>query len=156
MKSIGNWLRKIFPKVDRYASLRKFEVFAQFNTYNLYILNNFLHQRDFKAGEMIYEKGYPMETVLFIESGEVELFPGHDIDQGEILGSGEIIGLVDLFSRKSRSDHAKTHTDCTLFALSKADMQEMIKQNPELGTVFLTGVCAYLSKISANSVAKGQ
>ena len=151
MKSIGKWLRELFPRVDRYAGLRKFQVFASFNAYHLHVLNNFLHQRDYKAGEMIYEKGFPLETVLFIETGEVELFSGHDTCTGNILGAGEIIGLVDLFSQKARSDHAKARSPLSLFALSKVDMQDMISQNPDLGIQFLTGVCAYLGKLAGNA-----
>lgn len=146
MNSIGNWLRKFFPRVDRHAGLRKFEVFTSLNAYHLHLLNSYLHQRDFKAGEMIYEKGFPLETVLFVEAGEVEIFDSHQIDSSRILISGDIIGLVDLFSADARTDHAKARTDLTLFAMSKADMHEMIRQNRELGTLFLIGVCAYLSK----------
>lgn len=144
-------MRRVFPRVDRFEGLRKFEIFSNLNAYHLHVLNKYLHLRDYQAGEMIYEKGFPLETVLFVDSGEVDIFADHEIDQFQTLGSGEIIGLQDLYSHDVRSDYAKARSSVSLYAMSKVDMTEMIKQNRELGTIFLTNVCAYLSKLSKTS-----
>ena len=69
LKDVFAWLKAVLKKPDKYADLKLFPVFSEFSSFELYLLNNFLYKRTYQAGEMLYDKGHPLEVIFFVLSG---------------------------------------------------------------------------------------
>ncbi|MEN6444598.1 MAG: cyclic nucleotide-binding domain-containing protein [Candidatus Cloacimonas sp.] len=154
LKDIFAWLKEVLKKPDKYADLKNFPVLSELNSFELYLLNNFLHKRTFAEGEVLYEKGHPLEVVYFILSGKIEangsIYPaGHNI-----IGANQVLGIIDMFNEETRSCSAKAITTTSVYAISRFDLMELIKQNPHLGIKLYTAFCKMLSNYIFKITAK--
>ena len=140
------FIKKIFPPKEAHTELKKYQIFKTLNDRELQFVYNCLHQREFKAEEIIFEEGFPLEVIYFIESGEVELSSKKEPEKKLILKENDVFGLIDLFSGQKRRMTAKALSDATLFALSKSDFEELINRQPSLGTKILWSSCQLLAK----------
>ena len=141
-----NLFKKIFPHKEEHSELRNYPIFKTLNSRELQFVYNCLHHREFKAEEIIFEEGFPLEVIYFIESGEVELSSKKEPEKKLILKENDVFGLIDLFSGQKRRMTAKALSDATLFALSKSDFEELINRQPSLGTKILWSSCQLLAK----------
>ncbi|HNZ33310.1 MAG TPA: cyclic nucleotide-binding domain-containing protein [Candidatus Cloacimonas sp.] len=145
LKDVFAWLKTIMKKPDKYADLKLFPVFNECSSFELYLLSNFLHKRTYQAGEILYDKGYPLEVIYFVLSGEIEV-TGPTHPQGcYVIGKNQVLGLIDMFSEETRSSSAKAITDVTTYVISRFDLLDLAKQNPHLGVKLLYAFCQTLS-----------
>ena len=145
--SFQTLFNKIFPHKEEHTELLKYSLFKNLNSRELQFVYNCLHHREFKAEEIIFEEGFPMEVIYFIESGEVELSSKKEPGKKLILKENEVFGLVDLFSEQKRRVTAKALSDTTLLALTESDFKELINRQPSLGIKILWSSCQLLTKI---------
>lgn len=96
MNKMWDWARSMWHKPSIYMQYRRFSIFKGLNSFQLYLIHGLMHKREFKAGEVLYEVGYPMEVVYFVEKGEICLNDG-----GQIIGKNQVLGLWDLFVGES-------------------------------------------------------
>ncbi len=90
-------------------------------------------RRTFKAGEVLYRKGELADGVSYIASGQVKL-QEHD----QILGPGELIGEIGLFSPdKRRTQSIICATDGELYRMTDEMIYRLYYQNPKLGFYFM-------------------
>jgi len=90
-------------------------------------------RRTFKAGEVLYRKGELADEVGYIASGQVSL-QEHD----QILGPGELIGEIGLFSPdKKRTQSIICETDGELYRMTDEMIYRLYYQNPKLGFYFM-------------------
>jgi len=90
-------------------------------------------RRAFKAGEVLYRKGELADEVGYIASGQVKL-EEHD----QILGPGELIGEIGLFSpEKRRTQSIICETDGELYRMTDEMIYRLYYQNPKLGFYFM-------------------
>lgn len=145
IKDKFDWLKTIWKKPDKYADLKKFPVLSELSSFELYLLNNFLHQRKFNKGELLYDKDHPLEVIYFILSGKVEV-TGPTHPKGRfIVREFQILGLIDMFKEEIRSSSATALTEVTAYAVSRFDLKDLFNQNPHIGVKMLTAFCQTLS-----------
>lgn len=90
-------------------------------------------RRTFKAGEVLFRKGDLADEVVYIASGQVKL-EEHD----QILGPGELIGEIGLFSpEKRRTQSVICETDGELYRMTDEMIYRLYYQNPKLGFYFM-------------------
>jgi len=90
-------------------------------------------RRTFKAGEVLYRKGELADEVGYIASGQVKL-QEHD----QVLGPGELIGEIGLFSPdKRRTQSIICETDGELYRMTDEMIYRLYYQNPKLGFYFM-------------------
>ena len=90
-------------------------------------------RRTFKAGEVLYRKGELADEVGYIASGQVKL-QEHD----QVLGPGELIGEIGLFSPdKRRTQSIICETDGELYRMTDEMIYRLYYQNPRLGFYFM-------------------
>lgn len=144
------WLGKILQKPDIYVDIKRIELFSDLNSFQLYQLNNYLHSRHYKAGETIFEQGYPQDAVFFIQSGEVRV-TGPLIGTDSIrLRKGDFIGIIDMFHEGFRSSTAIAGSEVTTLAISKNDLESLISRDRDMGQKILRAICRYLSALYVN------
>ena len=90
-------------------------------------------RRAVKAGEVLFRKGDPADEVVYIASGQLKL-QEHD----QILGPGELIGEIGLFSpEKRRTQSIVCETDGELYRMTDEMIYRLYYQNPKLGFYFI-------------------
>ncbi len=145
MQQYIEWLKKILHKPNRYAHLKRFSIFKELSSFELYLVSNHLHKRSYKTGEVLFEPGFPLEAIYFIEKGEIEILgPSHPSGHS-ILKKNQFLGLMDMFHENIRSSKATAITDLQVLAISQADLKELINKNPRLGIKILLEVCSSFS-----------
>jgi CRP-like cAMP-binding protein len=145
MDKILKWLKTLFNKQDKYISLRRYPIFKELTSFELYLLNNFMHARSYKVGEILFDKDYPLEVIFFIEKGEIEI-EGHTHPRGKnILKKNQFLGLMDMFHENIRTSKATALTEVQALAISKSDLLDLVNKNPRMGVKILSGVCKSFS-----------
>ena len=90
-------------------------------------------RRAFKAGDILFRKGDLADEVVYIVSGQLRL-QEHD----QILGPGELIGEIGLFSpEKRRTQTIVCETDGELYRITDEMIYRLYYQNPKLGFYFM-------------------
>lgn len=140
------FIKKIFPPKEVHTELKKYQIFKTLNDKELQFVYNCLHRREFEAEEIIFEEGFPLEVIYFIESGEVELSSKKAPERKFVLKENNVFGLVDLFHGQKRRMTAKALSDTTLLALAESDFKELITRQPTLGTKILWSCCQLMAK----------
>jgi CRP-like cAMP-binding protein len=86
-------------------------------------------KEEFKKADVLFRKGDEAHALYYLESGSVRL-----PEIGIILGPGEIIGDIGIFSPfKERTTSAVCETDLMVLVLSNQKVLELYYQNPEFG-----------------------
>lgn len=130
---------------DQYAFLKQFCIFEGLTLMQLKQVDNLINRREFKAGEYLFEEGYPMEALYFLESGEIELVskmggaPQH-------LSSGAILGMIDAQLEGKRRSTAKALSNSVAYSISITDLNYLIDHNPVLGIKLLRAIARYFSQ----------
>jgi len=138
------WFQRLLNPRDEHKHLLRYSLFKDLNAHQRSLVASFLHSREFRAGESVFERGYPLEVIYFVESGEMELTPLFDGDASTVLKKNQFVGVLDLFSGKKRLSSAKALTDLKLKALSEDDLQEILTRDPALGVKLLQACCCFM------------
>ena len=78
-------------------------------------------------------KGDRGDAVFFIASGAAEV----DLPQGRIpLGTGDVFGEMALITGEPRQADVRSQTYSRLLVLRRADFQNLMRANPDLGAKF--------------------
>ncbi len=161
LKLILGWLKSLFHKADKNAYLKEISIFRKLDSFELYLLNNFMHHRSFKAGELLFDKDYPLEMIFFIESGEIEVLGKAHPSGRSVLKKNQWIGIMDMYHENIRSSSARAITPVEANAISRKDFVDLMDNNPHMGVKILSGICEsfsdYIFQIcaDASSITKG-
>jgi len=147
-------LKHYFITKTHHHELRRYVIFKGLSNFELHLLHNYLHRRQFKAGDTVFEKEYPLEAVFFVEKGELEVCGKFSSGGRTVLKRNQFIGIIDLFYENTRSSSAKALTDLTVLALSRNDFWDLVTKNKALGIKLLTACCHFLSRHIATLVSE--
>jgi CRP-like cAMP-binding protein len=110
-------------------------------------------QREFTAGEVLFEEGAPASGCHIVRQGRVQLSVGIRETERvivESVGPGELVGMSALLGRKYRSKYEFTATamtcTSTLF-ISSRELVRCLKAHPELRMLVLTALSANVQRI---------
>ena len=120
MKFILPFLRSYPPHLDR---LRRLSLFSDLTPRELGIVDTLLHEREYRAGEVIFDEGEVGQTIYFLLEGEVTICRQGHPDDGQLarLGSGEFFGELGLLDDSIRTAQARAATDSRLLVLFRDD-----------------------------------
>lgn len=99
-----------------------------------------LRRRQVSPGEAVITEGQPSDALFVIEAGWVRL-EGKNIDQAVTLanlGAGGLLGESDVLLNRPYSMTARVAgtTPAHLLVLTRADLEELIRQRPSIGLKF--------------------
>jgi CRP/FNR family transcriptional regulator, cyclic AMP receptor protein len=112
----------------------------------------YTHVRSYHAGEVIFRKGEPGESMMVIVSGQVKIsVSGLDGKEAvlAVLGAGEIIGELAILDSKPRSADATALATSELMVLRRRDFVPFIERDPTLAIRLLVMICERLRRTSA-------
>ena len=82
----------------------------------------------YRAGDVIFERGQPAESMYVIADGEVEISVGSR--QMDVLGREAIFGEMALVTREPRSATARARTDCRVVAIPEKRFLFLVANTP--------------------------
>src|SRR5436190_8548422 len=99
----------------------------------------FMQMESHRAGDVLFVRGEPADTLCVIERGEV-VFP----EIGRRVEVGAVFGEVGLFApHGKRSLSAVCDTDCRVAILSKEKALELAYQNPRFALFLISLIAGY-------------
>ena len=100
-----------------------------------------LEERRLRRGEALFREGDSGTELFFIRSGSV-IVSKHVAGRVEQvlarLGPGDFFGEMSLFDGSPRSATIQAEADTVLFWLDRANLDQLIEQNPRAATAFFT------------------
>jgi CRP-like cAMP-binding protein len=141
------------PASREEAFLKHVSFLKSLNPRELRMLMRYLHLRSYAAGEFIFKEDFPHVVVFLVLEGEVELLPHRNAQNSMMtLGPHHFLGLIEMFTGTKRLGSAIAKTDCQLYAISKFDFKDYIKQNPRTGVKILYGINLALARMLSSTI----
>ncbi|MGA2960041.1 MAG: Crp/Fnr family transcriptional regulator [Candidatus Korobacteraceae bacterium] len=134
-----------FEKTLRGAPLFAGLTDAQFN-----VLASRLVERNFNAGEMIFQEGQPCAGMFIIQSGSVRIFKNSSTGREQVLsieGAGASIAELPVFDGGAYPASSQTLVRSSLLFLSKQDFHALCMRHPEVSLKVLAKVGARLRQL---------
>jgi CRP-like cAMP-binding protein len=116
-------------------SLRAIPLFAQVSDDDLDAIASHLIERRFPKNTEIVQEGLPGDYMYVIRDGRVKVTRLSEDGREKILeffGEGAFFGEMSLLDRAPRSASVKTLTEVRLLALSRADLLNVLRTNPNV------------------------
>ena len=134
--------------------LRNIKVLSKLSDYEIRLLSQFLHEREFEPNEDIFSQGDRGFGFYIIYSGAVEIFLSKKRSSGEEYEEhivnlihhqyfGEL-ALLDDGDIRNASARAKQST--TLLALFRPDLEELIERHPIVAAKLLQAISLIITK----------
>jgi len=132
---------------DRKKILESHPFFAKLFASERDTLLSRARSKRFRAGEIIFHKGVPGDSMVAVLSGEVRISaPG--VDGREIvlntIEAGQVFGEIALVDGGPRTAEAAAATDCELLFLDRRDFLPFLENHPSLALALLLVVCRRL------------
>lgn len=116
--------------------VRRVPVFRTLEPRLLNQIVQLVRRRKFKAGEAIIRPGDVFSKLLIVRNGRVKLLrygrEGEEI-LIDMLSVGDFYGVDSLFCEVSAEDYLIAAEDARICMIEGADLQELIKKEPEVG-----------------------
>lgn len=120
--------------------LTKVPMFADLSQEELIQILNKIEHKAYEKGEIIFKEGSTSDVLYFINTGSVKLY-NYTKDGKEqilhVLSEGDFFGELSLIKSAKHQFYAKPIEDVNLCLLTKAEMTNIIMQNPEIGIKLL-------------------
>ena len=88
-----------------------------------------MKRRSFKQGEVLFRKGDAADKLIYVAEGQLRL-----TEIGVLIGAGELIGEIGLFSpEKKRTQTVTCETDGELYEMTDEMIFQLYYQHPKLG-----------------------
>jgi CRP/FNR family cyclic AMP-dependent transcriptional regulator len=145
--------RKTTPRLER---LRNLSLFVNLTPAELQIVDGLLHERDYLAGEVIFDEGEEGQAIYIVASGEVLISrqepgdAGHagadgqaavlprrrQWDTGRLaqLGPGTFFGELALLDNSPRSAQARAATACQLIVFFRDDFVGLLDTHARIAS----------------------
>jgi CRP-like cAMP-binding protein len=131
---------KILEKVDIFRGLspKQFESLGQIS-----------EERRYRTGEVIFAEQSPGHEMYVVKNGKVCIELGlkgkSEAATVHRVGAGQIFGELSLVDRKKRSATAVCENDCELVAINQEKLDELFKQDTQLGYVIMKNLAELLA-----------
>lgn len=135
---------------DNILSLREIELFHTLDEKSLKQIAKYLRKVTFPSDTVIFKQGDKGTFVLFLVSGNVEVYvdlPGMSHGkQLQILGPGTVVGEMALIDGNPRSANLKTLNDVVCLTMTRKLYLQLLKEQPVIASRILAGFCQIFSE----------
>lgn len=102
-------------------------------------LTKYIYVRKFKAGEIIFRKGYPNVVFYILKHGELKVYLEKNDEEVELnrIKPLDFFGEIGLFLDDNRTATVKAVEESILLAISKRDLGDFIARFPRAGIKIL-------------------
>jgi len=134
-------------------TLETIPLFRLLDRNELQALRFISQERQFAAGQEIFQEGAPGDGVYFVKSGLVEISAGNDGRRVfSRLGPGEIFGEMAVIEHRPRSATATAAEATEVFFLQRGEMLTFIERSPGLAFALLQQISHRLREFNRHYV----
>lgn len=125
--------KKTSPRLER---LRNLSLFVNLTPAELQIVDGLLHERDYLAGEVIFDEGEEGQAIYIVAAGEVLICRQGNGDAGRLaqLGPGTFFGELALLDNSPRSAQARAATACRLIVFFRDDFVGLLDTHARIAS----------------------
>lgn len=100
----------------------------------------------YKKGNVLFTEGEPSTFLYIIKSGKVLLVreQGDGLVPLSVVGAGQFIGEISIFTDEPRSASAIIQEDAQLYLIKKSDIKNIVKTCPEWISDIIETLCMRL------------
>ena len=124
--------------------LKKNPMFADLETDELQRISGLCHTQHLKAGEMLFRKGDPGDSLFGVRRGQIRIETGA-AGGGRLtlnlMGPGELFGEVAVLDGFSRTVDAAAGEPTELFVLRRADFLDFLEREPKVAIKIIMQLC---------------
>lgn len=141
-------------KNSLHGFLRNIKVLSKLTDFEIRLLSQFLHEREFDANEDIFHQGDRGFGFYFVYSGAIEIYLEEKTNSGEII-EDHIVNLLQhqyfgelalLDDNDVRNASARAKQQSTLLALFRPDLEELIERHPIVAAKLLQAISLIITK----------
>lgn len=146
---VDSFWSNIFRTTDEdplYDLLRAIPLFDGLSRPELSSVASILHRREYEAGEVVFQQGYPGVGMYIVQEGTVEILYEPTGDVLADLEDGDFFGELALLNETPRSATAVAHTEAVLYGLFRPDLLGLVEQDPDLGVQLLLRMSRVISE----------
>ena len=118
------------PKTEhpRIAQIRQLGLFATLKPRELRVIDGLLHEREYLAGEVVFDEGEEGQALYVVLRGRVLICRQRDdgLQRVAEIPAGGLLGELALLDGVPRSAQARAVDNCVLVALSRADFTGLL------------------------------
>lgn len=95
---------------------------------------------NYKKGEIIFREGEDLESLYIVHKGRVKIYQLFESGKEQllrILESGEFMGELALFTKKTLDSYAEAMEKTEICAIHRNDMQKLMQENPSIAVKIL-------------------
>lgn len=126
-------------------TLKQIPMFAQFSEDALAEIADLFKPRTLAAGEVLFNQGDPGDELILITSGKLAIYapePGAPAKGQPIrlFTNSGMLGEMALIDQQPRSLSARAEEHSTVLALSRADFERLMEENPKMSAAIMSGL----------------
>lgn len=147
--------KKTSPRLER---LRSLSLFVNLTQGELQIVDGLLHERDYIAGEVIFDEGEEGQAIYIVAAGEVLICRQGQGDAGRVaqLGPGTFFGELALLDNSPRSAQARAATACRLIVFFRDDFVGLLDTHARISSKISRELARHLgARMRALALAAG-
>ncbi|MHB2154326.1 cyclic nucleotide-binding domain-containing protein [Calditrichota bacterium GD2] len=129
--------KKEGEKEDILSVLKRIPLFQDLSKKELRQLERILHQRTYRAGEVVFNEGDPGVGMYIIEEGEVRITLGKDQRVLAVLSKGDFFGEMALLLEAPRTASAIASKPSILYGFFQPDLFSILETYPRTGNKIL-------------------
>ena len=133
--------------IEKVILLKRAEMFARTPEEVLAEVAQLLEEKEYAAGQGIFEKGEAGDSLYIVVDGGVRVFDGERTLNR--LGAGDIFGELALLDPEPRSASVEAVEDTRLLRLDRDTFSELMAGNIDMVTGVLRVLCQRLRRLSA-------
>lgn len=127
--------------------LAKTELFCDLNPRELRVIDAFVQERSFLAGEVIFDAGEDSQALYVIAHGKVAICqPGRHAEPLAALAAGSFFGEMGLLDGSPRSAQARAVDATTLIVLSRTDFARLMDSHARIASCIALQLARYLGR----------
>lgn len=110
-------------------------IFSSLSSAEMLEVARITQERTFAKGELIYSAGDKREALFVIHKGQVKISRLSDIGKEQVirvLGPGDFMGELALFSHSLMTDNAQALEDCTMCVIEGPRLMELMRKYPTI------------------------
>ena len=134
--------------------LRNIKVLSKLTDFELRLLSQYLHQREFEANEQVFHQGDRGFGFYFIYTGAIEIYLDKKSNENKKnehhivnLVQGQYFGELALLDEQDvRNASARAKQNSTLFALFRPDLEELLERYPVVAAKLLQSISLIITR----------
>ncbi len=133
---------------ERIKGLKNLSLFRELSTKELLEVEELLHERNYEAGEIIFDEGDPGLGLFLVVKGRAQVTPpgGHRQKVLLEIGPGEFFGEFALFDQATRSARVTAAEKTRVVALFRAEFFTLLQKNPKIAAKILFELARTISR----------